>query len=272
MLADLHTHTTASDGELEPAELLALATVRGVTHLAITDHDTVAALESLHSTGSISLVPGIELSTCWRKTGVHVVGLAIDVASGELERGIRRQQDARGRRAAKIAARLVRLGLPDPLPAVAAIAGDAGIGRPHFARHLVAEGQAKDMRQAFRRYLGPGKAGDVRSEWASLTEVIGWIRSAGGVAVLAHPLHYGLTWTRLNELLADFRAAGGRAVEVVSGRQDAELTSRLAALAGDAGLLASVGSDFHRPGTPWAELGRCAPLPSGCRPVWSAWE
>lgn len=272
MLADLHTHTTASDGELEPAALLALALERGVTHLAVTDHDTVAALDAVPPGGGITLVPGIELSTRWRKIGVHVVGLGIDPADGDLRRGIRRQQDARRKRAARIAARLVRAGMPDPLPAVTAIAGGGAIGRPHFARHLVAAGYAKDTRQAFRRYLGPGKAGDVRSLWASLDEVIDWIRTAGGVAVLAHPAHYRLTRTGERSLLGEFRAAGGAGLEVVSGQQDAAVTARLAALAADFDLLASIGSDFHCPGRPWADLGRFPSLPGGCRPVWSAWE
>lgn len=272
MLADLHSHTTASDGVLAPGALLALAAERGVTHLAITDHDTVAGVAAAPPTDGVTLVPGIELSTRWGGTGIHVVGLAIDPDAAELARGICRQQQARRQRAARIAARLQRTGLPDLLPAVAADAGDGSIGRPHFARELVSAGYVKDTRQAFRRYLGPGKAGDVQSEWASLDAVVAWIRSAGGIAVLAHPAHYGLTWTRLRALLGDFRQAGGRGVEVVSGRQDAPLTSRLATLANDAGLLASLGSDFHRPGTPWADLGRCPGLPADCRPVWSAWE
>ena len=268
---DLHTHTTASDGTLAPAELLARAVAHGVTHLAITDHDTVAAYNRLPARPDLALVPGIELSTRWRRIGVHVLGLGIALDEPTLAAGIAAQQSARQRRAGRIAARLVRAGLPDLLAAAEALGGGS-VGRPHFAAALVEQGHVTDVRAAFRRYLGAGKPGDVRSEWASLDEVIGWIAAAGGIAVLAHPAQYRLTRTKLRELVADFRAAGGRGLEVVSGRQHPELTARLAELADEAGLLASAGSDFHRPDRPWAELGGCPPLPARCRPVWSAWD
>ncbi|HZW59976.1 MAG TPA: phosphatase, partial [Woeseiaceae bacterium] len=158
------------------------------------------------------------------------------------------------------------------LPAVRALAGSAPVGRPHFAQHLVDIGRVRDRRQAFRKFLGDGKAGDVRRHWAPLAAVTAWIRAAGGTAVLAHPAHYGLTMTRLRALLADFCAAGGDALEVVSGRQDAGTTARLAALAGEFGLLASCGSDFHGPAPHALEPGGAAPLPPACRPVWDSWS
>ncbi len=271
MHCDLHTHTTASDGALAPQALLERAREHGVTHLAITDHDTMAAYDDLRAPAGLTLVPGIELSTRWRRTGVHVVGLAVDRAEDGMAAGIASQQAARRRRARRIAERLVRAGLPDLLAAAERNGGD-NVGRPHFAQALVDGGHVRDTRAAFRRYLGSGKPGDVRSEWATLDEAVGWITGAGGIAVLAHPAHYRLTRTRLRELVADFRAAGGRALEVVSGRQDSAVTERLAALAADAGLLASLGSDFHRPDGPWADVGGCPPLPAACRPVWSAWD
>lgn len=268
---DLHTHTTASDGDLSPAALVARAAERGVTQLAITDHDTVAAYSSLPAATGIGIVPGIELSTRWRKIGVHVLGLGIAPDDAGLAAGVTAQLSARRRRAERIAERLVRAGLPDLLPAAERHGGDC-IGRPHFAQALVDGGHVSDTRHAFRRYLGAGKAGDVKSEWAPLAEVIAWIAGAGGVAVLAHPAHYRLTRTKLRELVADFRAAGGRGLEVVSGRQQDAVTRHLAELAVDTEMLASCGSDFHRPDRHLADVGGCAPLPAGLRPVWSAWE
>lgn len=271
MRYDLHTHTVASDGELAPQVLVERAKANGVTHLAITDHDTVAAYDGL-AAADLALIPGIELSTYWSKRGIHVVGLNIDPDCPELAAGICEQQRARERRAEKIAARLQRAGCGETLEGARREAGDGAIGRPHFARHLLAAGQVRTVREAFRKYLGNGKPGDVRSEWASLDTVVRWIRSAGGAAVLAHPAHYKMTRTKLVELIRDFRAAGGEAIEVVSGRQDAATTARLARLAADSGCAASTGSDFHRPGGHWADVGGQPALPPACRPVWQLWE
>lgn len=273
MLPDLHTHTTASDGTLTPYALVERARVRGVTHLAITDHDTIDAYsDALPGDGPV-LIRGIELSTYWEKTGIHVVGLNIDLDNAELRAGIRQQQAARHERAATIAKRLARkLGIDDPLPAVTALAAGGGIGRPHFAQHLVDIGQVRDRRQAFRKFLGTGKAGDVRRLWAPLPGIVHWITAAGGIAVLAHPAHYGLTRARLQGLLQEFRDCGGRAMEVVSGRQETSVTHKLAELAGDFGLLASCGSDFHGPNAGGSEPGAYPPLPATCRPVWDGWQ
>lgn len=271
MLADLHTHSTASDGALEPGELIDRALERGITHLAITDHDTVAAYSADLPRDLLHVIPGIELSTVWRKIGVHIVGLNIDLENTELAGGVLQQQEARRRRAETIAKRLMKTGIDDPLPAVTELAGGSTIGRPHFAKHLVDIGHVRDLRQAYKKYLGDGKTGDVRQHWASLPDVVGWIRAAGGVAVLAHPAHYGQTMTKLRELLTDFHDAGGRAIEVVSGRQDATTTRRLAGLATEFSLLASCGSDFHRPAGHGVDLGCFPPLPSECRPVWDDW-
>ena len=273
MLADLHTHTTASDGQLHPAELLAEAHAAGVQLLAITDHDTLAGYATINpglATGC-RIITGIELSTAWNKTGIHVVGLNIDMDNAELLAGVTRQRNARRERAQLIAKKLEKLGFHDVLQGAEQLAGPAEVSRPHFARYLVESGQIKSMQDAFRKYLGPGKAGDIREMWASLDEVIGWIHAAGGVAALAHPAKYKLTNLKLEELTRDFCAAGGDALEVISGQQDPSLTTRLGKLAVRHSMLASCGSDFHQPGQNWARLGVVAALPRGCTPVWEAW-
>jgi predicted metal-dependent phosphoesterase TrpH len=272
MRADLHTHSNASDGTLSPDELLAQAQAAGVELLSITDHDTVAGLHALQNhTNGCRLIPGIELSTNWRKTAIHVIGLNIDPNNETLGNGIERQQEARRQRASAIAAKLGKLGFTDTLEGATRIAGSAGIARPHFALHLVETGQVKSVKDAFRKYLGPGKAGDIRELWAELDEVMSWIHAAGGVAVLAHPAKYKLSNLKLEELTRDFRLAGGDALEVISGRQDSSLTVRLGKLANRHGLLASCGSDFHEPGRNWGQLGEVAALPAGCSPVWQDW-
>ena len=273
MLADLHSHTTASDGSLDTGALVAIAEAAKIDMLAITDHDTVAGLQAFSpEPGSrCRIIPGIELSTTWRKTAIHVLGLNIDINSRALADGIERQQTARCERADVIAARLGKLGLHGTLEGAMTLAGAAGVSRVHFANYLVESAQVKSLQEAYGKYLGPGKPGDVKSLWASLDEVIEWIAAAGGVSVLAHPAKYRLTNLKLEELVHDFRAAGGQGLEVLSGKQDASLTRRLGKLANRMGLMASCGSDFHRPGQGWAELGAVQSLPADCTPVWAHW-
>jgi predicted metal-dependent phosphoesterase TrpH len=273
MLADLHSHTIASDGALGTGELMAIAEAAKIDMLAITDHDTVAGLAAFRPDPSARcrIIPGIEFSTTWRKTAIHVLGLNIDINNPALAKGIERQQSARHERATVIAERLAKLGLRHTLEGATQLAGNAGISRVHFANYLVESAQVKSMQEAYGKYLGPGKRGDVKSLWASLTDVIEWIDAAGGISVLAHPAKYRLTNLKLEELAGDFRAAGGQGLEVLSGKQDTGLTRRLGKLANRMGLLASCGSDFHRPGQGWAELGAVEPLPDGCRPVWEHW-
>lgn len=273
MIFDLHTHSDASDGSLTSSELLSLAAENNVDVLSITDHDTVSGYDRItdDSAGTITLIAGIELSTIWSGRGIHVVGLNIDPASSKLCHGIERQQSARLARAKTIAQRLTKLGIDDSFDAVQILANGSGIGRPHFARHLVNIGMVKDVATAFRKYLGAGKLGDVNAGWASLDEVVSWVDSAGGIAVLAHPAKYNLTTTKLRLLLDDFVAAGGRAIEVVSGQQDPSVTHRIASLAKDFGLAASSGSDFHHPGLTWSAPGRFAELPGDIPKVWDWW-
>ena len=273
MIIDLHSHSSASDGSLSPAELVERARVAEVDVLSITDHDTVAGIMALDTTltQGITLLPGIELSSRWNAIGVHIVGLNIALDSPELHDGIALQQHARHARASLIAARLVKKGFPDLLPGVLKVAGQSSPGRPHFAQQLIQAGIVSSADEAFRKYLGAGKLGDIKSVWAPLEEVIGWVRAAGGTAVLAHPDKYRLTRTKLNALMADFKAAGGEAIEVVSGHQSAEKTRNMADLCKRSELLASCGSDFHKPGLHWAEVGKHSTLPGDCRPVWDLW-
>lgn len=270
MLYDLHCHSTASDGKLTPLELVDRAKGKGVDCLAITDHDTAASYQQMPAQiDGLKLITGIELSTQWRGTGVHIVGLNFDLHSSAISEAISYQQRARKQRAELIAERLAKAGIEETLPGAIAIAGTSVVGRPHFARHLVERGIVKDSGQAFKRYLGSGKLGDVKQTWASLPQVVQWINAAGGIAVLAHPAKYKMTYTKLGLLCDEFVAAGGRGLEVCSGLQPPQTTRDLARLCREKKLLASCGSDFHQPGQHWAELGCCTPLPEHLDPVWS---
>ena len=273
MTIDLHSHTTASDGSLEPHQLIERATKQGVTMLSITDHDTVAAYDTLRpdSIQSLTLVPGIELSTVLQGVGIHVLGLNIQPASDAMGEAVAVQGKIRSERAELIAARLEKLGIEGALSGARKLAGNGWIGRPHFARFLVETEVVPDQNRAFRKYLGNGKSGDVKQLWPELEKIIEWTRDAGGTPILAHPSRYRLSRSKLNRLIRGFVAAGGMGLEVVSGRLQQNEITHLAKLCQNHQLLASCGSDFHSPGRPWSELGRIASIPSGCRPVWEHW-
>jgi predicted metal-dependent phosphoesterase TrpH len=266
---DLHSHTKFSDGSLTPEELLERAIEKQVGTLSITDHDTVDAYNHIPNlSGQIDLVPGIEFSTQWQNTGIHILGLNIDPHSGAMEAGVRFQTDARMQRARLIGENLKKKGIDDAFAGAAKLANGSYIGRPHFAQHVINIGKARDMQAAFKQYLGDGKAGDVRQHWADLAQIIEWIRDANGIAVLAHPLKYKLTRTKLKRFLADFIELGGEGMEVISGQQTVQQTSGMAQVCVELNLLASCGSDFHIPGKRWAELGAFSSLSPRLTPVW----
>ncbi|MCS5561204.1 MAG: PHP domain-containing protein [Marinobacter nauticus] len=268
---DLHCHSTASDGALSPEALIARAVEQGVSHLALTDHDTIAGLEVARGAASgsgLSLINGVELSCVWRSHTIHVVGLDFDERDPAFLTSLERQNENRWQRARMIADRLSRLNVDQLLERATKVAGGDVPGRPHFAEVLVEDGVVPKVAHAFKRYLGTGKPGDVKACWPELPEVVQWIVAAGGIAVLAHPRKYRLTATRLRALTADFGRAGGQGIEVsVSGQSSGDL-GFVAELARREKLWASQGSDFHFPGAPWCELGRIMKMPEGLEPVW----
>lgn len=271
MIFDLHCHTHFSDGMLSPEAVIARAKERGVDVLAITDHDTIAGVgiaQKAATESGITLISGIEFSSQWGKGGVHIVGLGIDVNSPALIAAVEFQNQARTARALAIADRLSKAGFPCALVGAQEIAGNGTLGRPHFAQYLVMIGAVKNINAAFKKYLGAGKPADVKYQWPFMDQVIGWIHAAGGVAVLAHPAKYELTRTKMCALVDSFVAAGGNALEVISGLQQASLTEDLLRIANARSLHSSCGSDFHLPGQVWQELGGFGQLPAQAKPVW----
>ncbi|MCQ8181246.1 PHP domain-containing protein [Methylomonas sp. SURF-1] len=272
LIYDLHCHSTASDGALPPAELVNRAKQQGVGVLALTDHDTVAGLAEARQAAQdcgIRLVQGIELSAGFESHCLHIVGLNIDPTNSRLLEGIGRQQITREERAQKIAQKLVKKGIPDAYPELRAAAGNGEITRLHFADFLVKHGYVETQQDAFDRYLSKGKPGYVPTAWAPLADCVDWIRQAGGVAVLAHPLRYKLSTKWLDKALIRFKAAGGQGIEVVTGRASIDDIRLSYGFALKHGLYASQGSDFHAPGNQYVELGRLAALPAGADPVWN---
>lgn len=275
VLVDLHTHTNASDGELEPQALLELQAAAGVQLMAITDHDTLAGWDWAQQsaatlTAGVTLLPGVEFSVDASRREIHLLGLGFDADDVALRQALQRQQLRRRERAERIAARLEHLGVHGALAGAEAIAGDAAICRPHFARFLVDSGRVCTPEEAFRRYLGRNAPAALRMEWPPLHEAIGWIHAAGGRAVLAHPHVYRLSRTGLHTLVAEFRDAGGDALEVAMPGLAAGVLETLAALARRTGLRASAGSDFHSLAG-WKQPQRIPPLPSGLDALWEEW-
>jgi 3',5'-nucleoside bisphosphate phosphatase len=272
---DLHCHSTRSDGLLSPTDVVRRAAERGVNVLALTDHDEVAGLDEARAAAcecGLTLVEGSELSVTWRGSTVHIVALRIDPRDEPLSRGLEAVRLGRDARARRIGEALAQAGIDDAFEgALTYVTSERLISRTHFARHLIDKGHARDMKDAFKRFLTTGKPGYVAHAWATLPEAVGWIHGAGGQAVIAHPGRYKLTHAELRALVTEFRDLGGDALEVVSPSHTSAQYDAFAALARAHGLKASCGTDFHGPGESRFDFGELPPLPAGVDPVWSTW-
>ena len=272
---DLHCHSNVSDGLLDPAEVVRMAARNQVAALALTDHDDTAGLEEARRAAlaaGIQLINGVEISVTWETHTLHVLGLRIDPDEPTLRDGLAGIRVGRLERAERIGAALGKAGIGGALEGARSFATNENlIGRTHFARFLVREGYAKDMKGVFKRYLVKGKLGYTAHEWASLSDAIGWISASGGQAVLAHPGRYSMGPVTRERLLGQFRAAGGAGIEVITSNHTAEQVRYFALQAVKHGLLASRGSDYHGPGESYREPGCVAQLPDGCRAIWHDW-
>lgn len=273
MKVDLHCHSNVSDGLLPPAEVVRRAAANGVELLALTDHDDVSGLAEARAAAEecrIGFLDGVEISISWEEDiSFHIVGLGIDPHHRELLAGLAAIRSGRDGRAVRIAEALREAGIPGALEGASRFAAKSAIiGRAHFARYLVEQGIAPDMKSVFDRYLAKGKPGYVPHQWATLEEALSWIHGAGGVAVIAHPARYRVSRAELRRFIAEFKARGGDAMEVACAAHSMELVHEFAALARHFGLMASSASDFHGPGESYAELGVVPPLPDGLVPIW----
>lgn len=274
MNIDLHCHSNVSDGALAPAEVAQRAARAGVAVWALTDHDQLAGLAEARAAASdagMRFVDGVEISVTWRGSTVHIVGLRIDPDDANLAASLAKVRGGRLERARAMARELHTAGIDGAYEgAIERAENPSMVSRTHFARFLVDTGVVADMREAFRRFLVPGKPGYVPHQWAELAEAVRWIRAAGGQGVLAHPGRYGLSAGAMDALLQEFRAAGGEAIEVVTGSHSAEQSRHFAAIAAHYDFAASRGSDFHGPDE-GAEFSSLPPLDPALRPVWREW-
>lgn len=249
---DLHAHSTASDGVLAPAAVVAAAQEVGLAALALTDHDSVAGLAEARAAGAaagLRIVAGVELSAHLEREEIHLLALHVD-DDAMIADELARFRDDRVARAEQMVTRLRALGVEVHMDDVLREAGAGAVGRPHVARAVVAAGGARDVREAFDRFLGDGRPANVDKPRFEAADAIALAHAAGGIAVWAHP---GMAGRR--ERVEPLAAAGLDGIEVLHPRHSGEDLSRLSALAEHFDLVTSGGSDWHGPTDAWRTLG-----------------
>ena len=270
--ADLHSHSTVSDGTLTPEELAARAKANGVELWALTDHDEVGG-QARAAAAALALgmgyLTGVEISVSFLHQTIHVVGLGFDPDNAALVNGLRQTRGGRQQRARQMADGLAKVGIQGTFEGALKFAGNRDlISRTHFARFLVESGVCRDTYEVFRKYLTEGKPGFVEHRWASLKDAVTWITQASGMAVIAHPARYKFSANEEFALFSEFKGHGGRGVEVVTGSHTAAEYISYADTAREFGLAASRGSDFHSPNESHTEIGTLPSLPGALTPVW----
>lgn len=263
-MIDLHIHSTASDGTLTPAQILAQAITIGLRAFSITDHDTlrgVQALESVQIPAQMGFISGIELSTstpkAWGIAGsLHILGYGVDSRNPELLRTLAILRESRDQRALKIITRLKQLGVVISSRQVAEIAGVGVAGRPHVALALVQAGHVADISEAFEKYLAHGRPAYVQRYRIDAVEGIGLIRAAGGVAVLAHPgVYFGDDADRMALVTGALQKMGLAGIEAYYPEHTAVTVSACRQVARQMGLLLTGGTDFHGAIRPAIKMG-----------------
>ncbi|MCA3239304.1 MAG: 3',5'-nucleoside bisphosphate phosphatase [Curvibacter sp.] len=270
--ADLHCHSVVSDGTLTPEELAARAHANGVELWALTDHDEIGGQQRAMAAARAHGMPyltGTEVSITFAGQTVHIVGLGFDATDERMKQGLRATRGGRSERAQEMSAGLAAVGIHGAYEGALRYVGNPElISRTHFARFLVESGVCQDTGEVFRRFLTEGKPGFVPHRWATLRDAVTWITDAGGVAIIAHPARYNFTPTEEYALFSEFKAHGGRAVEVVTGSHTAAEYVKYADMAHEFELAASRGSDFHSPDESHTDLGALPYLPGKLTPVW----
>ncbi len=275
MKIDLHNHSYYSDGVLSPTEVVNLAKQEGCDIFSLTDHDTTDGLLEAQKQADevgLKLVHGVEISAMWSNMTIHILGLNVDINNPIFQAGLKQHQDFRQLRAEKMARGLGGAGVFSALEKVKVVAKKGMITRTHFAQMLIQEGVCKDMRSVFKRFLTGKKPGGVGGQWAQFDEVIGWIHAAGGKAVLAHPLRYRMTNTKIKRLLSHLSDAGLDGVEVVTGSSSKDEITLVSQWATQFDLLVSSGSDYHGWPNQRTRIGRLHDMPNVNQTVWKDWS
>ena len=257
-MIDLHTHSTESDGTLTPQELMQLASDIGLSAIALTDHDTVGGLSKAKPVAEslgIELVPGIELSTDYTGTEVHMLGFYIDDTNPAFLKKLQEFIDSRNLRNEKMAFLLQKEGFSITLEDLYREYPDSVITRAHFARYLVEHGYVKDRDTVFRKYLGDNCRCYVPREKITPFEAIDLIHLGGGLAFFAHPVLCHMNHDRLRFFVRDLKEAGLTGMEAVYSMNSPGDERNMKKLAQEFDLLISGGSDFHGENKPYIHLG-----------------
>ena len=270
--ADLHCHSVVSDGTLTPEALAQRAQSNGVELWSLTDHDEIGgqvrAAAAARAQG-MKYLTGVEISVTFAGKTVHIVGLGFDADNEALRQGLQQTRGGRKERAMEMSDGLAQVGIKGAYEGALKFVGNPElISRTHFARFLVESGICKETSEVFRKYLTEGKPGFVPHRWATLKDAVTWITQAGGMAIIAHPARYHFSANEEFALFTEFKAHGGKGVEVVTGSHSVAEYAIYADTAQEYGLAASRGSDFHSPDESHTELGTLPYLPGHLTPVW----
>ena len=265
-----------SDGTLTPEALAERAAGNGVELWALTDHDEIGgqhrAAAAAHAKG-MKYLTGTEISVTFANETVHIVGLGFDPEDAGMKQGLLKTRGGRGARAQEMSEGLAKVGIHGAYEGALKFVGNPElISRTHFARFLVESGACKDTHEVFRKYLTEGKPGYVPHRWASLKDAVHWITDARGIAVIAHPGRYKFTANEEYALFLEFKAHGGRAIEVVTGSHTPAEYVEYADKALEFDFAASRGSDFHSPDESHTDLGKLPLLSGQLTPVWELLE
>ncbi|MFW5981184.1 MAG: PHP domain-containing protein [bacterium] len=259
MLADLHVHSIFSDGSLSPEELIALAKKRGLTTIALADHDTVEGLNRMITAGknsNIEVIPAVELSTYMENAEIHILAYFIDYQSKKFLKEIKRLFDIRIERARKMVSKLNEMGIKISFTDIQKMAGDKYIGRPHIARALVKANYINEIDEAFTsEYIGNGGRAYVAKERIAPDKAINLIHQAGGIAVLAHPYFISKGDPFNKEDIKKLMAKGLDGIEVYHSKHNQEVSNYYYNIAKELDLIITGGSDFHGQSTPEVKLG-----------------
>jgi len=273
---DLHCHTQESDGSLDCSALLERASKQGVGILSITDHDTTAVYPEAMEIAkqySIKLIPGVEISTVTdNHQEIHIVGLGVNIDNEPLQELLASNRKARRLRSEKILLKLQKAGFPNLEQQLSQLVKGDVICRSHLAQIILDAGLVKNFQGAFDKFLAKRKRAWVPIQWQGMATVIETIKAAGGYAILAHPSKYKLSETRLGLVIDAFVAAGGNTIEIAYPGLSPTNRAMLVRQVEKHQLSVSQGSDFHRPGTSWTELGAFAANPELFTLIWQQFD
>lgn len=260
MQVDLHCHSHFSDGKHQASFLVKRALINHVTHLALTDHDCIDVHTQQIDHMGLSIIKGVEISSAWQNSEIHIVGLCINVQDPGLKGLLEVQQEKRRQRVHEIDKNLSKsgiIGLQEYMSNLSAVTQT----RSHIADFLVQKQYCSNRKKVFKQYLNKNGKAYVKPEWSSIEETIRTISKAGGIAVLAHPSRYAMNRTNLTRLITDFKKAGGSAIECTYPNISTDMQTLLLQAVMDNGLLISGGSDFHDASATWTDVGKFPSFP-----------